>query len=652
MVGFNGFSNSFLTGSFGFSTKNLQVASASLAGSATTEASKRASVDSLLTDEYIPSTDSLLLDQAALEATETLKSPTAISVETAASENETESPDSPETGNTDGSSKVSIDFSTFMKKVGMGTAFGASKSKGTTTSAMEKIGHDIEKKIYQGIITRVVESKGVKLGSGDVLAFSVDGTGTISINAKTSKVAGYASKPENPVAGEKYIEDLCGSIAADLNKESVGGSSFGDALLKHYAGEMGYDYEAVKGDESFSISFSFRYNEKTGTNEMMNARIVNQMSSDAARDSSDASAKLAERKAKREEKEAMRASARTAGEAGKTGDVAASEADAVSETEAVANTAAENGDETGHPRSGEVSLDEFEQTYQDRYVKPNVRYGKFSLIDPPQQPLFKREGDRLVPADPNLTFEEALAKTEAYQQYLRGESFSEVPSGEADDRVGVLKVMYNDFSFDLIGTEGAEACALYGWQTQELNGDAHVAQGYRDRIDAEREALDGRIGQLLDEKGISPDEGESLRFDVGPDGRITLTGGIADAERAASVEAALNEDETLGRELLLNHVRQDMGHRQHSGNDFMTDPVNSRIIANEVLRNETGLTLDDIEFDEKTVTFRDKNGKVDLTAVSKDYMVWQGLYNSFQWNGDAYESAEALSVSFTYTGTR
>ena len=194
---------------------------------------------------------------------------------------------------------------------------------------------------------------------------------------------------------------------------------------------------------------------------------------------------------------------------------------------------------------------------------------------------------------------------------------------------------HNDFTEDLLG--------IANDQLYKVSKDAEKSQAYAQTAQDTKAAISEKIGQMLADSNLTLDANETLNLNVSLNGTISVGDGIADKEKAAMIEQTLNADATLGRTLLLNHAQQGLT----SSKSFDTDAVYTRIIANEVLRNETGLSIEDIGFDATTISFYDKTGQHDIDGtLARDYTVMQGLFNSFSWNGGAYEHADPLSISF------
>lgn len=216
-------------------------------------AERSLSADSLLQDEYLPSL-----------RVESGKSSDAVSIawtvetpEAAEDTDEVTVQDQTE-GRLQQQKRTTVDMSSFVRTQ------RENAPNGSVAGMMEDLGLQLEQQMLQGIISQVLKSKGVELSKGDVLAFRLNGAGEIGIDAKMSKVNGY---------DDEELAGICSEVAYDLNRKEVDGVSFGDALLKHFSKTMDFDYDTVKGDESFQIAFSFRVNPETGVQEIMNARI-------------------------------------------------------------------------------------------------------------------------------------------------------------------------------------------------------------------------------------------------------------------------------------------------------------------------------------------------------------------------------------------
>lgn len=301
-----------------------------------------------------------------------------------------------------------------------------------------------------------------------------------------------------------------------------------------------------------------------------------------------------------------------------------------------------------------TDLDEFIQTYWDDpsietlVIRKQARFD----IDPGQvRPGTERNAaaDKYFETPYEQRYQEA--RTKQLTQMYNDQLFSEIRNIDPEKLIkytegDVLTIEAGDFSVK----ENKYADRLLGVtfeQKQAMREDENAARAYFEGVREERAALDDRVGQLLEEAGLKPGEGESLSLNVDLNGTISVGEGFEDVEKAIAIENALNADASLGRELLLNYAKEGLKIGGNEGIAYDTDSTYGRIIANEALRSETGLTLDDIRFEKDRIRFSDKNGNVDLSSFnSDDYMVFHGLFSNFSWNGAAYEKAAPLSVSF------
>jgi hypothetical protein len=133
------------------------------------------------------------------------------------------------------------------------------------SSPLSDLTKDLNRLLLEGIITQALNASGVELREGDVLSMTLNGKGEIFVNATGSSIGG--------ATGDE-IAELCGMLSGKLNgTETAEGESLGTALLKQFAEDLGFDFDKVKGDENFSIAFSFKYNSKTGRNELSGAKL-------------------------------------------------------------------------------------------------------------------------------------------------------------------------------------------------------------------------------------------------------------------------------------------------------------------------------------------------------------------------------------------
>jgi len=130
---------------------------------------------------------------------------------------------------------------------------------------------DVRRALLEGAITRILEANGVELKDDDVLSMTLNGKGELSINSNGSGIGGLTG-------GE--IDGLCDTLSESLNEaDPSDGRTLGYSLLELFAEDMGFDLNAARNNENFSISFSFRYNSKTDRNEIFGAKqtIINSL---------------------------------------------------------------------------------------------------------------------------------------------------------------------------------------------------------------------------------------------------------------------------------------------------------------------------------------------------------------------------------------
>lgn len=249
-----------------------------------------------------------------------------------------------------------------------------------------------------------------------------------------------------------------------------------------------------------------------------------------------------------------------------------------------------------------------------------------------------KTGDQNLSATEQKAIDKATT-AKAYEQWANNAT-SGVAGGALSANYGMAEFnKHNDLTENLLGVAND--------QMYQLGKNAESTQAYSQTVQDAKAALSSKIGQMLADSNLGLADDETLNLQVDLNGRITIGEGIADKEKAEAIENVLNEDSDLGMELLLNHAQEGYAASLSSGDSFDTDATYSRIMAAVALKNETGLGLSDIDFDAATISFSDQTGNHDIdSTLARDYTVMQGLFNSFSWNGESYEKAEPLSVSF------
>lgn len=116
----------------------------------------------------------------------------------------------------------------------------------------------LQRRLLEDKITKELNHIGITLGTEDYLSFKIDAEGQIYVQDKYSHLEG------------RDVQKASGAIENALNESQYEGEPLGEALLKNFAQEQGIDLEQARQDDSFSVSFTFRYNAQTGRHEIGN----------------------------------------------------------------------------------------------------------------------------------------------------------------------------------------------------------------------------------------------------------------------------------------------------------------------------------------------------------------------------------------------
>lgn len=168
-------------------------------------------------------------------------------------------------------------------------------------------------------------------------------------------------------------------------------------------------------------------------------------------------------------------------------------------------------------------------------------------------------------------------------------------------------------------------------------------------VQAGEEQLDAKVSGILRANGLSLADDETLEFKLDTKERHITVEGLADAEKAAAIEEALNRDETLANEILVQYARKNlcdvMFAKAGPVEDYIVSPlarVDTRlfgILVNEILQREAGASLADFSLsdDGSLVTENEK-----LAAMlSEEWGLRDGIKDIL-----SDENQEPLEVSF------
>jgi hypothetical protein len=173
----------------------------------------------------------------------------------------------------------------------------------------------------------------------------------------------------------------------------------------------------------------------------------------------------------------------------------------------------------------------------------------------------------------------------------------------------------------------------------------------RSRTQATTEKLDEKIAGILKTNNIVLDDKETLNLTVNEKGEITVGQGI-DEDKRAVLEKLLNEDKTLGQDLLFSHAQR------QTANISLThvDKNTRQILADTILQRDFGISLSDLErvHSEETkeggLSVRSKDGKYDKiieTLYREEFATFAFIENAL--NDQTETAAEKGSAGFEYS---
>jgi hypothetical protein len=99
---------------------------------------------------------------------------------------------------------------------------------------------------------------------------------------------------------------------------------------------------------------------------------------------------------------------------------------------------------------------------------------------------------------------------------------------------------------------------------------------------------------LLEKNGITLDEKEHIELKIDYDGKVTVSGNISQ-EKSELIQNTLNNDKSLGQNLLMTHINRDI---YNPSSPFGYYGAANQIPVNIILQQEYGLSLSDFELNE------------------------------------------------------
>ncbi|MDR2755839.1 MAG: hypothetical protein LBC20_09050 [Planctomycetaceae bacterium] len=211
---------------------------------------------------------------------------------------------------------------------------------------------------------------------------------------------------------------------------------------------------------------------------------------------------------------------------------------------------------------------------------------------------------------------EAYQKIENAQLDLQQQSIdfeSMISTMPKSGEMKLLSVEVEEHSKHLSATAWALGINVTGMSYKEaglsfINNQSKVAN-LRSQIQTTTEKLDEKITSILKTNNIVLDDKETLNLTVNEKGEITVGKGISENKRTV-LEKLLNEDKTLGQDLLFSHAQRQVA------DIALTPPSDEntrQILADSLLQREFGISLSDLE-----LAHPEKTNEVGLTVRSKD----------------------------------
>ncbi|MGL4941597.1 MAG: hypothetical protein ACRC46_00215 [Thermoguttaceae bacterium] len=115
----------------------------------------------------------------------------------------------------------------------------------------------------------------------------------------------------------------------------------------------------------------------------------------------------------------------------------------------------------------------------------------------------------------------------------------------------------------------------------------------REKIRATAEGIDSKISGILQSNHVVLGKGETLRFKVNQDGKISVGEGVS-GDKREKIENLLNGDKSLGKDLLFAHAQ-----RAFADQGMTSFDANARkLLIDDLLQREYGVSLSDFEMRE------------------------------------------------------
>ncbi|MDR1382930.1 MAG: hypothetical protein LBJ67_03640 [Planctomycetaceae bacterium] len=145
----------------------------------------------------------------------------------------------------------------------------------------------------------------------------------------------------------------------------------------------------------------------------------------------------------------------------------------------------------------------------------------------------------------------------------------------------------------------------------------------------EEQMVNEKFSKILEENKIQLNSDETLKTGVDKLGKIRVTGGIENKDKIKRIEDALNNDETLGKEILMMYAK--LSYTEGYVDEKFNGNVRPRdmILLNDLLQRETGASLYNLSYDETSEVFKDTEGNADVESlIQNEFHLGQLLHDS------------------------
>ena len=112
-----------------------------------------------------------------------------------------------------------------------------------------------------------------------------------------------------------------------------------------------------------------------------------------------------------------------------------------------------------------------------------------------------------------------------------------------------------------------------------------------DKIKVTSQNLDDKIADALKAGNITLGKNETLKLSVNNHGEVKVADGVIGRARADEIQKVLNQDSSIGKDMLLSHAQRDIMNVGVKQSSSFTNTL--AILTNEILEREMGVPLSD-----------------------------------------------------------